>query len=94
MPEQPNGIYDAATLAHALPQIEALAGNWAAELDGLIISCAADPGLKKLKATLPIPVIGAGEACCERALVLGTRIGVIGIEADAPPVFHARLGDR
>lgn len=94
LPDQPNGIHDAATLAHALPQIEALAHTWAAELDGLIVSCAADPGLKKLKATLPIPVVGAGEACCEVALRHGPRIGVIGIEADAPPVFHARLGDQ
>ncbi|GHB14859.1 aspartate/glutamate racemase family protein [Salinicola rhizosphaerae] len=94
LPDQPNGIHDAATLARALPQIEALARDWAPTLDGLIVSCAADPGLKKLKATLSIPVVGAGEACCERALTLGTRIGAIGIELDAPPVFHARLGER
>lgn len=77
LPDQPDGIHDSATLAHALPQIEALVRAWASELDGLIVSCAADPGLKKFKATLPIPVIGA-----------------IGIETDAPPVFHARLGGR
>lgn len=94
LPDQPDGIFDAATLAHALPQIETLAGAWAPALDGLIVSCAADPGLKKLKATLPIPVIGAGEACCEKALALGGHIGAIGIEADAPPVFHVRLGDK
>lgn len=94
LPDQPNGIHDATTLAHALPQIEAVAQEWAPMIDGLIVSCAADPGLKKLKATLPIPVIGAGEACCEASRHHGDRIGAIGIEADAPPVFHARLGDR
>ncbi|WP_251975739.1 aspartate/glutamate racemase family protein [Salinicola avicenniae] len=94
LPDQPNGIHNAATLAHALPQIEAIARDWAPALDGLIVSCAADPGLKKLRATLSIPVVGAGEACCEVARRHGERVGAIGIEADAPPVFHARLGDR
>lgn len=92
LPDQPNGIHDAETLAHALPQIQALAEPWAQELDGLIVSCAADPGLERLRATLSIPVVGAGEACCEVALGYGQRIGVIGIEADAPPVFNQRLG--
>ncbi|WP_210725843.1 aspartate/glutamate racemase family protein [Modicisalibacter radicis] len=94
LPDQPRGIHDAESLIHALPQIEALASEWVCDLDGLIVSCAADPGLKKLKATLPIPVIGAGEACCEKALMMGSHIGAIGIEADAPPVFRARLKGR
>lgn len=94
LPDQPNGIHDAATLAHALPQIEALAREWYQSLDGLIVSCAADPGLDRLKAILPIPVIGAGEACCREAMMKGVKVGAIGIQADAPPVFYQHLGER
>ncbi|WP_311945992.1 aspartate/glutamate racemase family protein [Halomonas piscis] len=94
LPDQPNGIHDAATLSHAQSQIETLASDWGHQLNGLIVSCAADPGLKKLKEILSVPVVGAGEACCEIALTHGSRIGVIGIGADAPPVFHAWLDDR
>lgn len=94
LPHQPNGIHDAATLAAALPQIEALGVPWSHTLAGLIVSCAADPGVETLKTMLPIPVVGAGEACCLQAMALGRRIGVIGIEADAPPVFHHLMGQR
>lgn len=94
LPDQPNGIHDAATLAHALPQITDLAQAWQTSIDGLIISCAADPAKETLDARLSIPVIGAGHACCEAALAENGPIGVLGIEPEAPPAFAALLGDR
>lgn len=94
LPEQPEGIHDAATLALALPKIEALATQWQKQLDLIMVSCAADPGVKMLQTQLDIPVVGAGESCALKAAGYGDHIGILGIEADAPPIFYETLASH
>ncbi|WPC76150.1 aspartate/glutamate racemase family protein [Vibrio porteresiae] len=91
--DQPNGIHDEVTLAQALPKIFQLGSLWSADIDLLVVSCAADPGVETLRQTLPIPVIGAGESCCTVAKRYGTNIGVLGLEPQAPAVFDRELAD-
>lgn len=93
LPNQPEGIHDARTLALALPKIAELGETWQAQLDFLLVSCAADPGIKALRQSLKIPVLGAGESCCKIARQYGQIIGVLGIEAQLPEVFNEQLSD-
>ncbi|MFB9134657.1 aspartate/glutamate racemase family protein [Vibrio olivae] len=91
LPEQPNGIHDPQTFAEALPKILFLGTTWQRDIDVLVVSCAADPGVGKLRELLNIPVIGAGEACCKMARQYGNVIGILGIEPEQPATFTRAL---
>ncbi|MBF9002813.1 MULTISPECIES: aspartate/glutamate racemase family protein [Vibrio] len=91
--DQPEGIHDPETFQLALPKIVQLGQEWQHELDLLVVSCAADPGVTELKATLSIPVYGAGESCCWAAREVGDCIGILGIEPEEPDVFKRELAD-
>jgi Asp/Glu/hydantoin racemase len=95
IPDQPHGIHDARTEAVAEPKIVRLAHQLVDDgATGILISCAADPALARVRAELPVPVVGAGSAAASVALGLGGRIGVLGLN-DAPPApVAALLGDR
>lgn len=93
IPEQYDGIHDRASYERALPKILDAAYAWQPELDGLIISCAGDPGVELLRARLSIPVVGAGESAASLSLCLGRKIGVLGIEDRAPESYRRILGD-
>ncbi|QNB45034.1 hydantoin racemase [Thermanaerosceptrum fracticalcis] len=94
IPDQPYGIYDEVTFQVALPKIIKLALEWAPYLDGLIVSCAGDPGVDELRKLLAIPVVGAGTATAAYSLTLGERVGIIGIEENSPAKYDRILGSR
>jgi Asp/Glu/hydantoin racemase len=94
IPDQPEGIYDAATEAAAVPKIVDVARKLAGRGCDLIgISCAADPAVAEVRAAVPLPVIGAGSAAGHLARALSDRIGVLTILEDTPPNLLRLLGD-
>ncbi len=94
IPDQYEGIYNSETLKIAFPKIVKLAQDWEPDLDGLIISCAADPALDYLRKILSIPVAGAGISAACMAMNYGEKIGIIGIEKSPPAAFKKILGDK
>jgi len=91
--DQPEGLYDEATHAMALPKIIKLGQEMAREaFQAIIVSCADDPGVKELRELLKIPVIGAGSACAGLALACGARIGTLGISGGSPKAMRDTLG--
>lgn len=94
LPKQYDGIHDIETLALAVPKLVTLGLELQKNYDILMVSCASDPAVKLLRKQLSIPVIGAGQACCEQALTLSHNIGAIGIEPRAPAIFYEILHDR
>ncbi|MFE4059403.1 aspartate/glutamate racemase family protein [Streptomyces sp. NPDC059096] len=95
IPGQPYGIHDEESERRAGPKIVALAREMAEAGAGtLVISCAADPALARVRAAVDIPVLGAGASAAAVSLGLGTRVGVLGITDEAPPGVRAILGDR
>lgn len=94
IPDQLTGVHDDETHARAVPKIVELGRQFAAEGASLIIiSCAADPGLDELRATVGIPVIGAGSAGASLALAAGGKVGVLGITPEVPDPVIKTLGD-
>jgi allantoin racemase len=94
IPAQPSGVYDAESLRLAVPKVVELALEMAGEVDALIVSCAADPGLAEVRALLDIPVVGAGSSAAAAALTFGGRVGVLGLKHSVPGPISDALGDR
>lgn len=95
IPDQPHGVHDEATFALAVPKIVAVAKELAAEGAGcVLISCAADPGLAESRAVAGVPVVGAATSGAAVALGLGGKVGVIGLNDEAPKAIRDVLGDR
>ncbi|MCM3032266.1 aspartate/glutamate racemase family protein [Niallia sp. MER 6] len=95
IPEQPQGIHDAATELAAVPKIVALGIEMEEEgAELIVISCAADPGIKELREAVSIPVIGAGSAAALTALAIGKPVGIIGITEKPPIVMEEILGEK
>lgn len=93
IPDQPYGIHDDETENLAVPKIIELAKNWK-DIDGLIISCAGDPGVEELRDILDIPVIGAGESTALLAQRYGDVFGVVGITKEIPRRYKEILGSN
>ncbi len=91
IPDQPYGIHDDETEELAVPKIIELAKSWDG-IDALVISCAGDPGVQKLKAILDIPVIGAGESTALLAQRYGNVFGTLGITKEIPRAYKEILG--
>ena len=95
IPDQPEGVHDAATKRAAEPKVVALARELAeAGVDGIIVSCADDPGVAGARAAVDVPVVGAGESVAAAAALWKGAVGIIGITPDAPPAFPRILGER
>ena len=95
IPDQPEGVHDAATKRTAEPKVIALACQLVEqEADGIIVSCADDPGVAEARAIVGVPVVGAGESMATAAALHEGPVGVIGITPDAPPAFPRILGER
>ena len=94
IPEQPEGIYDDASEALAVPKVVELGQQMAKEegIEALIISCAADPGVTQLREQVSIPIIGAGSAAAALALSYSDRVGALGITEGVPAVMKRILG--
>ncbi len=92
--DQPNGIFDDASEALAIPKIVQLGRELVtAGCRALFLSCAADPGLAQLRAAVPVPVISAGSAAARVAGLLALPAAVIGIGASAPLPYRTLLGE-
>lgn len=92
---QLKGIYDDLSERIALPKIVELGKAFLKEeVKAIIVDCASDPGVKKLRELTSIPVIGAGSATASLALSLGYRVGVLGITEKAPLIMRQILGDQ
>lgn len=94
IPNQYKGLYNKEAHDKALPDIIKMAKEWEKDIDGLIISCADDPGVNYLKKELSIPVIGAGSSVACLSILYDLRIGIIGIEQKAPENVVKLLGDK
>ena len=71
IPGQPQGVFDQITEKQAWPKVVALAQEMATDgLKAIIVSCAADPGVRQAREVLDIPVIGAGSVAAHVALSL------------------------
>jgi len=95
IPDHPNGLPDVEAEKDALPQIETLGHTLAdKDIDALLISCALDPAVEKLDASLSIPVIGAGRSVAAAALARGEQVGTLTLESGTPPAVETLLADR
>ncbi|MCX7788328.1 MAG: aspartate/glutamate racemase family protein [Spirochaetes bacterium] len=94
IPDQPEGIYDDVSEAAAVPKIVELGTHLVEKegMDALIVSCAADPGVKELRVRVKVPVFGAGSAAASLALSYGDRVGTVGITEGTPLVMKLILG--
>lgn len=90
--DQPEGIHDEKTEREAIPKIIKL-GSQFKNIDALIVSCCADPGVKELRRRLRIPVIGSGSSATAVALSYGDKIGVLSLK-EPPKVIVDILGNR
>lgn len=92
--DQPNGVYDDASHATAEIKIVELAKKLEDDYDGIIVSCAGDPGVEKLKKILKKPVVGAGHSMAMIGKNTGKTVGVLGIREDAPKGIVKDLGEN
>ncbi|MBT1004088.1 hydantoin racemase [Paenarthrobacter sp. DKR-5] len=91
---QPHGVYDAGSRAAAAPKVADLAEELAPDVDAIIISCTADPGLSESRGRVPVPVIGAGASAAAAALTFGGAVGVLGLSSSTASPIPQLLGDR
>jgi Asp/Glu/hydantoin racemase len=85
IPDQYEGIHDDASQKKAVPKIEKLARGFVSEgVDGILVSCAADPAVDMISSWCPVPVIGAGRPVALLALAAGSPVGVLGLSPDPP----------
>jgi allantoin racemase len=93
--DQPEGIFDQASLQIAEPKIVHLALEMLKmEINGLFVSCASDPAVELIQRTTKIPVLGAGTASTLMALTYGKPVGVLGLDSEAPMPMQRLLNDR
>jgi Asp/Glu/hydantoin racemase len=93
IPDQPEGIHDARTMKMAVPKVVALGQQLESEgVKAIVVSCADDPGVDKLRKILKVPVIGAGSAAAALSLVFGNKVGVLTITEEAPRAMSKVLG--
>jgi Asp/Glu/hydantoin racemase len=95
IPDQLKGIYDLGSEQIAIPKIIDLGLKLEAEkgVKAIIVSCAADPGVRALKERLGIPVIGAGSSVASLALAYGRKVGSLGISDHTPQPIKEILRD-
>ncbi|TVT27442.1 hydantoin racemase [Salinicoccus cyprini] len=95
IPDQPKGIYDDESEHKAIPKIIELAKEMEEQhaVDGIAISCAADPGLELVRQAVTIPVVGAGSCAAHMAKMVSRKIGVLTIANEVPAPMTEILGD-
>ncbi len=93
IPDQYEGVHDSQSEQKAVPKIVDLGQSMAEEgFDALIVNCASDPGVAKLRQIADVPIIGAGSAAAGLALATGSRIATLGIRDNAPAIMQQVLG--
>ncbi|MFC3419056.1 aspartate/glutamate racemase family protein [Salinicoccus hispanicus] len=93
--DQPKGIYDVESEHEAIPKIVELAKEMEEKhaVDGIAISCAADPGLELVRQAVSIPVVGAGSCAAHMAKTISNKIGVLTIANEVPAPMIEIMGD-
>lgn len=93
--DQPKGIYDESTELEAIPKIIELAKKMESsyKVDGIILSCAADPGLEQVRRAVSVPVVSAGSSVSHLAKSVSDKVGVLTIESGVPPSMKSVLGE-
>ena len=94
IPDQPRGVHDAASFAEAAPKVVALARELEDQVDAILISCTADPGLGQARRAVRVPVIGAGAAGGAAALAMGGTTGVLGVGGAIPEAVTDAIWPR
>jgi Asp/Glu/hydantoin racemase len=93
IPEQYTGVHSEETHLKAVPKVVDLAVEMEKEgKDGIIISCAGDPGLEEARQKLRIPVVGAGASAASIALGCSRRVGVLNLTESTPEGMKQILG--
>ncbi|MGM0446202.1 MAG: aspartate/glutamate racemase family protein [Bacillota bacterium] len=91
---QPEGIHNVKTKKKAVPKIIKLGIKMSKEVDGIIISCAEDPGVKELIKKINKPVVGPGRAAAVSALDFGNRVVAISLSDQVPSIYEEVLGKK
>jgi len=92
IPDQSTGVYSEETHLKAVPKVLGLAIEMEKEgKEGIIISCAADPGIEEAKQVLGIPVVGAGTAVASIALGFSQKVGVLNLTESTPEAMKQVL---
>jgi Asp/Glu/hydantoin racemase len=94
IPDQPQGVYNDETEAESVPKIIALARELEQQgCTAIGISCAADPALLEARAAVKIPVLGAGSCAAHMSLAYSSKVGVLTILTEVPPLIRSILGE-
>lgn len=93
IPDQPQGVFNAETEAESIPKIIALARELEQQgCTAVGISCAADPALAEAREAVAVPVLGAGSCAAHMAMAYSSRVGVLTILEEVPPLIRGILG--
>jgi len=93
IPDQYTGVHLEETYLKAVPKVLDLAVEMEKKgKDGIIISCAGDPGVEEAKRVLQIPVVGAGAAVASIALSYSAKVGVLNLTKSTPEGMKQVLG--
>lgn len=94
IPDQPRGVFNEETEAESIPKIIALARELEQQgCTAIGISCAADPALAEAREAVGIPVLGAGSCAAHTAMAYSSRVGVLTILEEVPPLIRSILGE-
>lgn len=59
--------------------------------DAVTVNCAANPGVTEARELVRMPVVGAGEAACYLALMLGSRVGLVSVGGTYRTPSHSAM---
>lgn len=90
--DQYTGVYDDETHAKASRKVIELGKKISKDFDGIIVSCAGDPGVNELRKEVNIPVVGGGHSVSSYGMNFGNNIGVIGIRDNPSEAIKNSLG--
>ncbi|WP_238650137.1 aspartate/glutamate racemase family protein [Paenibacillus piscarius] len=94
IPDQPRGVFNEETEAESIPKIITLARELEQQgCTAIGISCAADPALSESREAVGIPVLGAGSCAAHMAMAYSSRVGVLTILEEVPPLIRSILGE-
>lgn len=92
--DQPDGVHGEESCNRAEPKVvEAAKVLERMGVKGILVNCAADPGVNKAREAVNIPVLGAGSASALVAKSLNLKVGIIGIIEENPKSISNVLGD-
>lgn len=90
--DQYTGVYNDETHEKAAKKVVELGKEISKDFDGIIVSCAGDPGVAELKKQVNIPVVGGGHSVSSYGMNFGCNIGVIGIRDYPSEAIRNSLG--